>query len=159
MDAFFLDEGFGSLDSDHLDKAMAGIERLVAESEQRLVVVVSHVAAMRDAGGVSLIVVTNRDHERQTRELAQGFGARIAASANDAPLLSGPVDLILRAGDEPFEGARVIEFEGLKSPGEIVRPAQSMRSAGRLRVGPTSMILSPSMRTTPFRIGSSVGLT
>jgi exonuclease SbcC len=49
MDAFFLDEGFGSLDPDHLDKAMQGVERLVAESEHRLVVVVSHVAAMRDA--------------------------------------------------------------------------------------------------------------
>jgi exonuclease SbcC len=59
MDAFFLDEGFGSLDPDHLDKAMEGIERLVAESEHRLVVVVSHVAAMRDA--IDDLVVLDKD--------------------------------------------------------------------------------------------------
>jgi exonuclease SbcC len=59
MDAFFLDEGFGSLDPDHLDKAMEGIERLVAESERRLVVVVSHVEAMRDA--IDDLVVLDKD--------------------------------------------------------------------------------------------------
>ena len=59
MDAFFLDEGFGSLDADHLDRAMEGIERLVAESEHRLVVVVSHVPAMRDA--IEDLVVLDKD--------------------------------------------------------------------------------------------------
>ncbi len=47
LDAFFLDEGFGSLDSEHLDLAMEGIERLVADSPDRLVVLVSHVPEMR----------------------------------------------------------------------------------------------------------------
>jgi uncharacterized cupin superfamily protein/glyoxylase-like metal-dependent hydrolase (beta-lactamase superfamily II) len=74
---------------------------------------------VRDQGGLALVIVTNRDHERKARDFAKAFGARIAASALDAPLLSGPVDLILRAGDEPFDGADVIAFEGLKSPGEI----------------------------------------
>ncbi len=46
LDAFFLDEGFGSLDREHLDLAMEGIERLVADSPDRLVVLVSHVAEM-----------------------------------------------------------------------------------------------------------------
>jgi DNA repair protein SbcC/Rad50 len=49
LDAFFLDEGFGSLDPEHLDRAMAGIERLVADDDRRLVVLVSHVAEMREA--------------------------------------------------------------------------------------------------------------
>lgn len=48
LDALFLDEGFGSLDSEHLDLAMAGIERLVTDHEDRLVVIVSHVAEMRE---------------------------------------------------------------------------------------------------------------
>ncbi len=48
LDAFFLDEGFGSLDPEHLDLAMDGIERLVTTGAGRLVVVVSHVAAMRE---------------------------------------------------------------------------------------------------------------
>jgi exonuclease SbcC len=49
LDSFFLDEGFGSLDPEHLDRAMDGIGRLVSENERRLVVLVSHVAEMREA--------------------------------------------------------------------------------------------------------------
>ncbi len=48
LDAFFLDEGFESLDPEHLDLAMDGIERLVASGPDRLVVVVSHVPALRE---------------------------------------------------------------------------------------------------------------
>ena len=48
LDAFFLDEGFGSLDPEHLDLALQGIERLVTESSNRLVTVVSHVPEMRE---------------------------------------------------------------------------------------------------------------
>ena len=48
LDAFFLDEGFGTLDPQHLDLAMDGVESLVADREQRLVVVVSHVPELRD---------------------------------------------------------------------------------------------------------------
>ncbi|MDX2344788.1 MAG: SMC family ATPase [Acidimicrobiia bacterium] len=47
LDAFFLDEGFGTLDPEHLDLAMEGIEQLVADQSDRLVVVVSHVPEMR----------------------------------------------------------------------------------------------------------------
>ncbi len=47
LDSFFLDEGFGTLDPEHLDLAMEGIESLVAEGSERLVVVVSHVPELR----------------------------------------------------------------------------------------------------------------
>ncbi|GMQ86292.1 MAG: hypothetical protein BMS9Abin07_1865 [Acidimicrobiia bacterium] len=47
LDAFFLDEGFGTLDLEHLDLAMEGIESLVGEDGNRLVVVVSHVPELR----------------------------------------------------------------------------------------------------------------
>jgi exonuclease SbcC len=47
LEAFFLDEGFGTLDPEHLHLAMEGIERLVTESASRLVVVVSHVPELR----------------------------------------------------------------------------------------------------------------
>jgi exonuclease SbcC len=46
LDSFFLDEGFGSLDPEHLDLAMEGIEALVGGN--RLVAVVSHVPQLRD---------------------------------------------------------------------------------------------------------------
>ncbi len=48
LDAFFLDEGFGSLDPEHLDLAMEGIEAVAAGATDRLVLVVSHVPELRD---------------------------------------------------------------------------------------------------------------
>ena len=59
LDAFFLDEGFGSLDPEHLDLAMDGIERLITTGPQRLVVVVSHVPALRER--IEDLVVLDRD--------------------------------------------------------------------------------------------------
>jgi exonuclease SbcC len=47
LGAFFLDEGFGSLDAEHLDLAMEGVERIVTDNSDRLVVVVSHVPELR----------------------------------------------------------------------------------------------------------------
>ena len=47
LDAFFLDEGFGTLDPEHLDLAMEGVETLVAAESGRLVVIVSHVPELR----------------------------------------------------------------------------------------------------------------
>jgi exonuclease SbcC len=48
LGSFFLDEGFGSLDADHLAIAMDGIERLASEAEDRLVMLVSHVPAVQE---------------------------------------------------------------------------------------------------------------
>jgi uncharacterized cupin superfamily protein/glyoxylase-like metal-dependent hydrolase (beta-lactamase superfamily II) len=76
-------------------------------------------AEISDRGGAAWVIVTNRDHERMAREVAAQFGAKIAASKGDAALLAGPVDRVLQDGDEAFAGARVIAFDGLKSPGEI----------------------------------------
>ncbi len=47
LDSFFLDEGFGTLDPEHLDLAMQGIEQLVAQDSDRVVVIVSHVPELR----------------------------------------------------------------------------------------------------------------
>ena len=47
LEAFFLDEGFGTLDPEHLHLAMEGIERLITDGSSRLVVVVSHVLELR----------------------------------------------------------------------------------------------------------------
>jgi exonuclease SbcC len=59
LDAFFLDEGFGSLDAEHLDLAMEGIEALVAGGSDRLVVVVSHVPEMRQR--LEDVIILDRD--------------------------------------------------------------------------------------------------
>jgi exonuclease SbcC len=59
LDSFFLDEGFGSLDPEHLDRAMDGIARLVAGDADRLVVLVSHVEQMRQT--LEDLIVLDKD--------------------------------------------------------------------------------------------------
>lgn len=59
LDAFFLDEGFGSLDEEHMDLAMEGIERLVTDAPDRLVTVVSHVAALRER--IDDLIILDKD--------------------------------------------------------------------------------------------------
>ena len=87
LDAFFLDEGFGSLDEEHLDLAMAGIERLVTESDDRLVVVVSHVPALRDR--IEDLIVLDRDAATGDTIVRRGAAAhasdRSAAVDEDRP--------------------------------------------------------------------------
>ena len=72
LDAFFLDEGFGSLDPEHLDRAMDGVGRLVADDPRRLVVLVSHVEQMREMLE-DLIVLDKHDLTGETVVVA---GAR-----------------------------------------------------------------------------------
>ncbi len=85
-------------------------------------------AAEIDAsGGVAWIVVTNRDHERASAAASQRFGAPIAASALDAPLLWCNVTRTLEDG-ERIGDARVIVLEGMKSPGEIALEFRSLRT-------------------------------
>jgi uncharacterized cupin superfamily protein/glyoxylase-like metal-dependent hydrolase (beta-lactamase superfamily II) len=119
-------------------------------------------AAMDSMGGVALVVITNRDHERRARDFAARFHARIAASEGDAPLLSGPVDGALDDGDEPFEGARVIAFSGLKSPGEIAIHLSAHKAAivgdalwgdpaGSVRLLPDAKLLDPKAAVLSLR--------
>ena len=77
LDAFFLDEGFGSLDPDHIDRAMEGIERLVAAGTDRLVMVVSHVEQMRR----SIEDLIELDKDPRTGDTIVVGRARAAASA------------------------------------------------------------------------------
>ena len=72
--AFFLDEGFGSLDPEHLDLAMSGVERLVTAGPDRLVVVVSHVAALNER--IEDLIVLDRDPTTGDTRVVSGSGCR-----------------------------------------------------------------------------------
>ena len=74
MDAFFLDEGFGSLDAEHMDLALDGIDRLVAGSDTRLVVLVSHVAEMRER--LEDLIVLDKDPATGDTIVRSGAGGR-----------------------------------------------------------------------------------
>ena len=70
LDSFLLDEGFGSLDAEHLDRAMDGIGRLVAGDADRLVVVVSHVEQMRQM--LEDLLVLDKDARTGTTAVLAG---------------------------------------------------------------------------------------
>ncbi len=72
LDSFLLDEGFGSLDTEHLDLAMDGVERLVAAGGDRLVVVVSHVPELRDR--FDDLIVLDRDAVTGVTHVVSGAG-------------------------------------------------------------------------------------
>ena len=73
LDAFMLDEGFGTLDPEHLDLAMEGVERLVADSDRRLVMVVSHVAELRER--VDDLLILEKDPATGDTQIVEGAGS------------------------------------------------------------------------------------
>lgn len=78
----------------------------------------SDLQAIESQGGVAWIVITTRDHEREAALFAERFGAKVAAPQRDVPEMRVRVDRELRDGDA-IERARVVQLEGMKSPGEF----------------------------------------
>jgi exonuclease SbcC len=70
LDSFFLDEGFGSLDPEHIERAMRGIEHLVRDGGDRLVVLVSHVEQMHEL--LEDLIVLEKDEARGTSRVLAG---------------------------------------------------------------------------------------
>jgi exonuclease SbcC len=65
-----LDEGFGSLDPEHIERAMRGIEHLVRDGGDRLVVLVSHVEQMHEL--LEDLIVLEKDEARGTSRVLAG---------------------------------------------------------------------------------------
>ena len=77
-------------------------------------------AAQLDAlGGAALIVLTNRDHERDAVAFKERTGAQIVAHEADAPLFALAVDRTVADGEEIVPDLRVLHLAHGKSPGEI----------------------------------------
>ncbi len=55
VDSLFLDEGFGSLDEDSLENALATLSAL--RQENKLIGIISHVAALKDRIGTQISVI------------------------------------------------------------------------------------------------------
>ncbi|HUA09524.1 MAG TPA: cupin domain-containing protein [Candidatus Acidoferrales bacterium] len=118
-------------------------------------------AEIASLGGIHWIVVTNRDHQRAAGAFAQRFGAKIAASEADTPLLDVAVDRRLR-DDDLILGARVLAFDGLKTPGEIALWLREGRAlivgdalwgdpAGSLRLMPAEKLADPAAAILSLR--------
>ena len=74
---------------------------------------------LEELGGAALIVLTNRDHERDAMAFKQHTGAQIVAHEADAPLFELTVDRAVTDGEEIVPDLRVLHLEHGKSPGEI----------------------------------------
>lgn len=114
-----------------------------------------------EAANVATIVVTNRDHERAARTLAARLDAKIVSSEAEAALLGGPVDRVVRDG-ETIGDARVVAFEGLKTPGEfglalpergafLVGDALWGDPAGSVRMMPDDKLADPARAALSLR--------
>lgn len=86
-------------------------------------------AQIERMGGVRAIVLTNRDHERDTQRFRERFGARVLASAIEAPLFAIPVDATFENGAEVFSGAFAVSLPYAKTPGEIALHLPQERAA------------------------------
>jgi exonuclease SbcC len=75
LDSFFLDEGFGSLDPEHIELAMRGVEHLVTGAD-RLVMLVSHVEQMHAL--IEDLIVLDKDETTASSRIVSG--ARLAGS-------------------------------------------------------------------------------
>jgi hypothetical protein len=74
---------------------------------------------LRALGGAALIVVTNSDHVRATREIRALTHARVAGPRAERVSFPIDCDLWLGDGDEPVPGLSVLELHGGKTPGEL----------------------------------------
>jgi len=66
-----------------------------------------------------LIVVTNSDHVRDARRVAELTGARVAGPRAERDTFPIPCDDWIGEGDEPLPGLEVMELDGSKTPGEL----------------------------------------
>jgi len=76
-------------------------------------------AHLEELGGISVIVVTNSDHLRDTGPLAAAHRAQIMAPRKESATFPFPCNRWLGEGEEPVPGLRVFELHGSKTPGEL----------------------------------------
>ena len=90
-----------------------------------------------ELGGANWIVVTNRDHERETAFFKERTGAEVVVHAADADAMGVVTDRMVEDNSEIIEGLRVMHLQHGKSPGELALhwPKRKLLLAGDLVVG------------------------
>lgn len=76
-------------------------------------------AHLKTLGGAAWIVITNSDHVRDARALAEATGARVLGPAGERASFPIPCAGWLSDGDEPVAGLRALALDGSKTPGEL----------------------------------------
>ena len=74
---------------------------------------------LADLGGVAWIIMTNSDHTRWGKELAEETGAQLAAPSAERAAWPYECDAWLATGDTLVAGLQILEMQGSKTPGEL----------------------------------------
>jgi glyoxylase-like metal-dependent hydrolase (beta-lactamase superfamily II) len=92
---------------------------------------------MERLGRPEVVLVTNRNHTRRSRDLAARFGIPVRIHEADARAVDPPLDGTFRDGDDLPAGLRAITLSGLKSPGETALhvPASDAMILGDALIG------------------------
>ena len=76
-------------------------------------------AHLNSLGGAAWIIITNSDHIRATKEIAQLTGAKIAGPVAEKETFPILCDRWLSDSEELVPGLKIIELQGSKTPGEL----------------------------------------
>lgn len=74
---------------------------------------------LKSLGGLVWIVLTNSDHLRSAKEIANQTEAKIAGPAGEKDYFPILCDRWLNDGEELVPGLKVVELQGSKTPGEL----------------------------------------
>jgi glyoxylase-like metal-dependent hydrolase (beta-lactamase superfamily II) len=76
-------------------------------------------AHLQSLGGAAHIAITNSDHIRDARALAERFGAELCGPLAERETLALPCQRWLDDGDSIVPGLRAFALDGSKTPGEL----------------------------------------
>ncbi|MBE9201171.1 MULTISPECIES: MBL fold metallo-hydrolase [unclassified Nodularia (in: cyanobacteria)] len=107
---------------------------------------------LKSLGGVVWIVLTNSEHVRSAKEIADQTYAKIAGPVGEKDYFPIRCDRWLADGDEVVPGLQVLELQGSKTPGELALLLEETtlitgdlvraRKAGSLTILPDEKLLN-----------------
>ncbi|HYW18587.1 MAG TPA: MBL fold metallo-hydrolase [Nodularia sp. (in: cyanobacteria)] len=107
---------------------------------------------LQSLGGVVWIVLTNSEHVRSAKEIANQTYAKIAGPVGEKDCFPIRCDRWLADGDEVVPGLQVLELQGSKTPGELALLLEETtlitgdlvraRKAGSLTILPDEKLLN-----------------
>ncbi len=91
---------------------------------------------MKKLGGVEYIIITNKHHQRETKELLKHFEAQVMIHENDAAGLEIPIHQTFKDGEHVAD-LQVIAIQDSKTPGEsaLFYPDQKVLFMGDALIG------------------------
>jgi glyoxylase-like metal-dependent hydrolase (beta-lactamase superfamily II) len=84
---------------------------------------------------ITSIVITNRDHVRETEVFRKRFGVKVLVPEADAPMMEIPIDGTFKGGDSLTQELHILSVEDGKTPGESALYLERGQPGGVLILG------------------------